>query len=72
MKRLDRGTKKNLYARPKKKKNAPTEMGTNKMTQEETDRQNQNLALSVKPNGLVSGEVSVNKSSGSRGFTETS
>ena len=47
-------------------------MGTNKMTQEETDRQNQNLALSVKPNGLVSGEVSVNKSSGSRGFTETS
>lgn len=37
MKSLDGGTKKNLYARPKKKKkSAPTEMGTNKMTQEET------------------------------------
>ena len=38
MKRLDGGTKKNLYARPKKKKSAPTEMGTNKMTEEETDK----------------------------------
>ena len=42
------------------KKTAPTEMGTNQMTQEETNGQTQNLALSVRPpSGLVSGKVSV-------------